>query len=369
MRKKRTIQLILTLFLVATLVGTVYGAFLTYKSYVEIYGTIHPLGEVEIDIKQLQPIEGLEAREDHIGEIRVWTYSNDTELILQLAQVSQIVTNFREFTIKICRPLDMIFVIDITGSMPQFMDKVKEQLKELVFLLSISHNAPLKFGVVGFKDFDWETVQLPLTDDYETVKAFINSLIAESGGHAPESHYLGLQAAKDDFNTNSEITHDKVVVFISDAPAGKDDSPSFDEAKAEADEMAQLGIKIDAVLCGYDSSPQNEQLQYYANISGGQYIGLEGQDRIFSGVTGHPTWKVILTPITPFDSFHLRLNSSPPCQHEGYYTFYIYLSFYANAIPWHHDFYFELMANLEKGQSRWSSNPDYDFWSNPSPNP
>lgn len=372
MRKKRTIQLILTLFLVATMIGTVAGAFLTYKSYVEIYGTIHPLGDVEIDIKQLQPIEGLEAREDHIGEIRVWTYSNDTELILQLVQISHIVTNFREFTIKICLPLDMIFVIDLTGSMPQFMDAIKKNLTNIVDLLSFSYKPPLRFGVVGFKDYDWETVQLSLTDDYETVKTFINSLIAESGVHAPQSHYLGLQAAKNDFNTNSKLTHNKVAVFLSDAPAGKDDLPSFDEAKAEADEMSQLGIKIDAVLCGYDSSPQNEQLQYYANISDGQYIGPEGQDHIFSNVIGHPTWKVILTPITPFDSFHLRLNSSPPCQHEGYYTFYVYLSFYANAIPWHHDFYFELMANLEKGQSRWPSNPGHNPGNpghNPGPDP
>lgn len=350
MRNRRTVQLILTLFLVGTITGTVFGAFLTYKSYVEIYGTIHPLGEVEIDIKQLLPVEGLEAREDDIGEIHVWTYSNDTELILQLAQVSQIVTNFFEFTVKIFQSLDMIFVIDITGTMPQYMDAIKTNLTSIIDILSLTHKAPLRFGVVEFKDYPAETVKLPLTDNYEAVKAYINGLIAGGGGHAPQSHYLGLQAAKDEFRTKSNITHDRVAVFFSDAPAGKDDKPSFAEAKAEADQMAERGIKIDAILCGYDASPQNEQLQYYANVTGGQYIGPEGEDRIFNGVTNHPTWKAALTPITPFDSFHLRLSSSPPCQKKGYYTFYVYVSFYAKAIESHEPFYTELMADLEKDQ-------------------
>ncbi len=352
MRKKRAIQLIFTLFLVATMIGAANGAFLTYKSYLEIYGTIHPLGEVEIDIKQLLSIEGLEAREDHIGQIRAWTYSNDTELILQLDEIAQIDMNFREFTIKVCQPLDMIFIIDITGSMPQFMPTVKQNLTNIVTFLSLAHKPPLRFGVVGFKDHPTETVQLSLTDNYEAVKAFINSLTAESGAEDPQSHYLGLQAALNDFNTHSPPTTTKVVIFISDAQAGYNNNPSFTEAKEKADKMAELGITIDSVLCGSDQAPENWQLFYYANITGGQYIGPEGQKRIFSGVTGHPTWKVILTPRTPFDSLHLRLNSSPPCLQKDYYTFYVYLSFYANAIPWHENFHFELMANLEKGQSQ-----------------
>lgn len=350
MRNKRPAQLALMLLLIGTVIGSVYGAYLTYKSYVEIYGVIHPLGEIETDIKQMLPIEGLETREDYIGEVRVWTYSNDTELILQLAQVSQIVSNFREFTVKVCLPLDMIFVIDLTGSMFQYMDAIKKNLTNIVGLLSLTYKTPLRFGVVGFKDFEGEIVQLSLTDDYEAVKAFINSLTAETGAEDPQGHYLGLGAALNDFNLHSTIANDKVVVFISDAQAGYNNLASFVEAKEKADEMAELGIKIDAVLCGSDQPPENWQLQYYANVTGGQFIRPEGQKLIYSGVTSHPTWIVKLTPITPFDSFHLRLNSSTPCQKEEYYTFYVYVYFYAKAIESHERFCIELMARLEKDQ-------------------
>ena len=350
MRTRRTITLILTLLLVSTLAGTAFGAYLTYKSYVEIYGDIHPLGEVEIDIKQMPPIEGLEAREDYLGQIHAWTYSNDTELILQLAQLSQIVTNFFEFTVKICQPLDMIFVIDITESMGPYMGAVKENLAEIVNILSLTYKAPLRFGAVSFRDYSGETSSLALTNNYVAVKEFIDDLTVFHSIPIPEGHCWGLKAAKDEFDANSAIEIEKVILFISDAEAGFNNAPSFTEAKKEADALAERAIKINSVLCGPDETPENEQLQYYANITGGQYIGPEGQNSIFDAITGHPTWIVKLTPITPFDSFHLKLNSSTPCQKEEYYIFYVYVSFYANAVKTHERFYIELMANLEKSQ-------------------
>ncbi len=76
---RRTVQLILTLFLIGTIAGAVYGSHLFHKSPAEIYSDI-PLGKVEIDIEQMFPIESTEAREDHLGEIRVWRHSNDTDV-------------------------------------------------------------------------------------------------------------------------------------------------------------------------------------------------------------------------------------------------------------------------------------------------
>ena len=346
MRKKRTVQLILTLFLIGTVVGSVHSAHISYKSLAEIYDDI-PLGEVEIDIKQILPPEGLEPREDRLGEIRVWTYIDDTELILQLIPITQNITDFRGFTVEVQTSLDMIFVIDLTSSMSQYLGKIKEQLKELVLLLSTTRNAPLKFGVVGFKDCPTKTIQLPLTNNYAEVRTVIDSLTTENGREKPRSHHLGLQAALDDFKTNSALTNDRVIIFISDSEAEFDDESSFKKAKAVADEIAEHGIRINAVLCGDDHHQEDEQLKCYANVTGGQYIGPpRAQNRIISVSTSHPTWKVLLTPITPLDSLHLRFNSSRPSQKQGYYTFYV--SFCANPIRWHDSFSFKLMANLEK---------------------
>jgi hypothetical protein len=123
-------KLILTALLVGLMsIGTVYGAFLIYKGFVEIWGTKYPAGIVELETIPLAPIEGLEAREDYLGEIKVWTYSDKTQLVLQLVQLSHIVTNFRSFTVKVKLDLDIVLVVDLTGSMMPYMDTVREKLK------------------------------------------------------------------------------------------------------------------------------------------------------------------------------------------------------------------------------------------------
>jgi hypothetical protein len=350
MKPRRPTQLILTLLLTGIMISSIYAPHLLCKSTTETYNTTHPPGELEINIKQTLYIEDLKAHKEHIGEIHAWTYSNNTELTLKLIQESQNIDYntfaFRELTVEICLPLDMIFIIDLTHTTPQFMDLVKKNLIRTVNFLSLTHKAPLRFGVVAFKDYPWQTQQL-LTDDYEAVKAFIDKLTTQSDPADPQSHHLSLDAALNDFNSHSRTTNARIVIFISDTQAEYNNAPSLNKAKEKADKMAELGIEIHAVSCRSNKALENRQLKYYANITGGQFIELEGQNSIFSGVTSRPTWKVALTPLAPNGSFPLRLNSSPPCQKEGHYTFHAYLSFYADTIP-RHNICFKLMAELEK---------------------
>ena len=345
MKKKLLIPILLIAIMT---IGTVFGAFLTYKGFVEIYGVKYPLGQVEIETQPLRPIEGLEAREDYIGEIRVWTYSNNSELILQLMQLSHIVTNFRSFTVKVCLPLDVVYVVDLTGSMIPYMDDVKQKLIELTAALMLMNKDPVEIGVVGFKDFPAETTWLPLTGDYWEIRNYIEGLEAMTGANLPQSHYLGFEKAYELFHEKGDwLTHDKIVVFISDAEAGFADVAEFDHAEAAAKALAEEGVKIHSVLCG-DNDVARQQLMWYSAISGGNFI--PGPDRIVPGVTKDPTWIAKLTPITPFDSFRMKLASSPPTQKEGFYTYHIYVDFYCKAVPWHEWFLTELAAHLEKAE-------------------
>ena len=331
------------------MIGTVFGAFLSYKAFVEIYGKKYPLGIVELETHGLNPIEGLEAGEQHIGEIRVWTYSNDSEMILQLQQVSQIVTNFRSFTVKVALPLKIIFVVDVTGSMGDYIDTVKAKLIELMGVLDAMNPCPVEVGVVAFKDYAPETTWIPLTDDYAAVMAFINGLTAASGAGIPQSHYLGFDKALELFHDNEGwLTYDRVVVFISDAEAGFNDLPDWDHARDAAWALANEGVKIHSVLCGSEDEPELSQLKYYSGISAGNFI--VGPERIVPGVTRDPTWIVKLTPIMPFDSFRMKLNSSTPTMKEGYYSFQIFVDYFCKAVPWHEYFMCELSAHLEHAE-------------------
>jgi hypothetical protein len=333
----------------ALLVSTVFGAYLTYKGFVEIYGTKYPLGIVELETHGLNPIEGLEAGEQHIGEIRVWTYSNDSEMILQLMQVSQIVTNFRSFTVKVALPLKIIFVVDVTGSMGLYIDTVKAKLIELMGVLDAMNPCPVEVGVVAFMDYEPQTTSIALTDNYAAVETFINGLTAGGGAGIPQSHYLGFEKALELFHRNEGwLTYDRAVVFVSDAQAGYNDLPEWPHAEAAAWALADEGVKIHSVLCGPEEEPELSELQYYSAISAGNFI--VGADRIVPGVTRDPTWIVKLTPITPFDSFRMKLASSPPTEKKGYYSFQIWVDYFCKAVPWHEYFMCELSAHLEHAE-------------------
>jgi len=300
--------------------------------------------------------------------MRVWTYSDDAQLVLQLAQLSQIITNFRSFTVKVCLPLDVVFLVDLTGSMYSYVGDVanpgpiKEEMKELMWVLNTMNKCPVRYSVVGFKDFTWETTMNPsgLTENYDEINAFIDDMIATMGAGWPQSHYLGFEAARDLFNAAdpSSFPNDKIVVFITDAESGFDDARDFTHAAPAARELAEMGVKIHPVLCFQDpelmGTPDpiaEEQCHWYAAISNGNmvYAPLPAC-RFVPGVTSNPTWIVKLTPITPFDSFRLKLNSSTPTQKEGFYTFHIWVDFFCKAVPWHEFFVTELMANLEKAE-------------------
>lgn len=356
---KMSKKLLLPAILIGVMViGTVYGAYLTYKAYVEIYGYKYPLGQIEIETQQLPDIEGLEAREDYVGEIRVYTYSDDAQLILQLLQVSDIVTNFRCFTVKVCLPLDMVFVVDLTGSMtagdPPYIDVAKEKLTELMWVIRGMHKCDVQVGVVGFKDYEDETITCPLTDDLGVVQGFIEGLEATAGAGIPQSHYLGFETALELFQDKPDSwTNDRVVVFVGDSEPGVDDVFEWEPdgpSQSAAMAMAEAGIKVHSVLCGPDEPPESLIYRWYADVTGGHFV--PGPERIVPVVTSNPTWIVKLTAVTQFDSFQLPLASSPPTEKLGYYNFSIYVDFFAKAIPWHEWFTVELAAHLEKAEPK-----------------
>ncbi len=345
-------MILIGLVAVALIISTVSGAFLTYKGFVEIYGTKYPLGIVELDTKPIAPIEGLEAREDYLGEIRVWTYSDKAQMILQLVQLSQIVTNFRSFTVKVKLDLDIVYVVDLTGSMMPYMPTVREKLIDLTGTLLMMNKGQVQFAVVGFKDYPDETTVLPWTSDYDEVANYIEGLTAVSGLGIPQSHYLGFETALELFEEKPESwVHDRVVVFVSDAEPGVDDEFEFapgGPTQSSVLALAEAGIKVHPVLCGPDVAPEAPIFRWYADVTGGHFT--HGEERIVPGVTRDPTWIVKLTPVTPFDSFRLPLRSSEPTQKAGYYTFHIYVDFYCKAVPWHEWFLTELTAHLEKAE-------------------
>jgi hypothetical protein len=128
--------------------------------------------------------------------------------------------------------VDIVFCIDVTGSMTPILDQVKANA--LRFYSDVQSNLTakgknideLRVRVVAFRDIvaDGDAALLespffPLPDDQAAFSEFVNGLVAEGGGDAPES---GLEAAALAMSSPWTTRGDRrrqVIVVWTDQPA------------------------------------------------------------------------------------------------------------------------------------------------------
>ena len=114
--------------------------------------------------------------------------------------------------------LDVVFVIDTTGSMDWVLAEAKARMVDIVdavrLLVPIS-----RFGVVAYRDHDtpgYVTRPLPLTYSIARLNRFLDSLTAEGGGDLPEAVAAGIETAVN--SAGWRLGARKVIILIGDAP-------------------------------------------------------------------------------------------------------------------------------------------------------
>jgi Ca-activated chloride channel family protein len=120
---------------------------------------------------------------------------------------------------------DIVFVLDLTGSMQFAIDGIKLGIQTFATELEKSR-IDARIGLIGFRDLEVDkepvnplfvmTVQeKAFTKDYEAFKAEVGKLRANGGGDIPESSLQALAlAAKQPFRPNAS----SVLLLITDAP-------------------------------------------------------------------------------------------------------------------------------------------------------
>lgn len=117
--------------------------------------------------------------------------------------------------------LDVVFVVDATGSMRDDIKAVRDNLHYIVeSLKKRKEELSVRFGMVAYRDHPPEdktyvTKSYPLTDNLDAVYRFIDSLEIGGGGDPPEAVVDGLWAA---YNFNWRPNAYKVIILIGDAP-------------------------------------------------------------------------------------------------------------------------------------------------------
>ena len=114
--------------------------------------------------------------------------------------------------------LDILFLCDCTGSMQPYINKVKEELKNIInFILENNPYANIKISFIGYRDIkDIKRYEIiDFTSDIDLIRDFIGKIIADGGGDLPEDLTGALKKV---LEMSWREKSAKYAIIISDAP-------------------------------------------------------------------------------------------------------------------------------------------------------
>ena len=165
--------------------------------------------------------------------------------------------------------LEVVFVLDTTGSMSGLIKSAKERIWSIANLLATAKPTPeIRMGLVAYRDRgdQYVTKRAQLSDDLDAIYRELMSLVASGGGDTPESVNQALHEAVaatgwSDSNERSEVL--RVVFLVGDAPPKmnyKDDVKFTETCKL----AASKGVVINTIQCG----SMSQTTQFWEQIAG-----------------------------------------------------------------------------------------------------
>ena len=154
------------------------------------------------------------------------------------------------------KDLDVMIVLDTTGSMGDEIQSLQTSIKDLVRILD-ALTTTLRVGVVAYRDADsikqeYVTLPFPLRDiddpGQSALERFIDALDTDGGQTHEEAVYEGLEAA---YNQSWRRDADGVIVVIGDAQAHQRQvQATFDlaarfRARSERNRVSTISARVD----------------------------------------------------------------------------------------------------------------------------
>jgi len=148
--------------------------------------------------------------------------------------------------------LDVVFVIDATGSLLWALDEVKRRVQDIVD--TVRALVPVaRFGVVAYRDHgeaDAVTSSQPLTYSTAKLDRFMQGLAARGGGSMQEALADGLDAAIGTSGWRASAA--RVVILVADAPPRPAD---LERARAQARRFAAAGGRVSTLDVSHQANP------------------------------------------------------------------------------------------------------------------
>ena len=172
--------------------------------------------------------------------------------------------------------LEMVFVLDTTGSMGGLIDGAKQRIWGIVNeVMQSSAHPNVRVGLVAYRDQgdEYVTRVLPLTSDLDKVYTTLMDYQANGGGDGPEDVRRALADGVAQAGWAKDTTRTAQIVFlVGDAPPHEDyqQEPATTATAATA---ARRGMIVNTIQCGQYGGVR-EIWQAIAREGRGQYFAI-----------------------------------------------------------------------------------------------
>ena len=171
--------------------------------------------------------------------------------------------------------LDLVFLIDATGSMGDEIDKLKASMADVADGIAALPSKPdVRYGLVAYRDRGDEYVVRPydFTANLKDFQRNLANLRADGGGDTPESLNEALHTTLNNLSWRSDNAV-RLIVLVSDAPPHLDYNEPFNYASDMID-MVHRGIKIFPVGASNLQGDGEYIFRQMAQFTGGKFIFL-----------------------------------------------------------------------------------------------
>src|SRR5689334_19329789 len=170
--------------------------------------------------------------------------------------------------------LEMVFVIDTTGSMGGLLDAAKQRIWGIVNGVIREHGSSVRIGVVAYRDRGdaYVTQVLPLTEDLDKVYMTLMDYQAAGGGDAPEDVRTALAESLYKIPwSDGELGVSRIIFLVGDAPPH--DYPDVSDTLTTAANAAKKGIIVNTIQCG-SADDTTRAWRAIASSGKGQYFAI-----------------------------------------------------------------------------------------------
>ena len=193
--------------------------------------------------------------------------------------------------------LDLVFVIDSTGSMGAYILRAQQTIQSIVEEIVSKEKADVRFALVAYRDHPPEdttfvTKVYDFTSSVSRMKANLLELSAQGGGDEPEAVVDGLyDACKLEYRPGAT----KICILIADAPPHglitfgdhfPEGCPCQLDPMVVCRQMVEKGIILYCIGCEPSLSPYKEFFMALCFLTGGQYCPLSDASVLSQVVVG-----------------------------------------------------------------------------------